>query len=271
MERIASGYALAEAPVAAPDGSLYFSDVLGGGVYRFVPGTDVVETVVAKRRGVGGMALHAEGGLVMTGREVIHVHDGQTRTLYGDPEVPGFNDLTVAPDGRVIFGCVRFRPFQGESPIPGEFIHLDGTVVVSDVMWVNGCAFSPDGSTFYGCDYQRGVVFAADAGEDGTYGPSRQAVVSPTGAVDGLAVDESGCLWVALGPSASVGRFTPAGDLDMEITVDADFVASLCFAGSDGRDLYITTSGQPDDPGARGGVFVTRAPVAGLPVPAATE
>jgi hypothetical protein len=34
-----------------------------------------------------------------------------------------------------------------------------------------------------------------------------------------------------LGASASVGRFIPGGDLDAEIAVDADFVASVCFAG----------------------------------------
>lgn len=84
MERVAGGYALAEAPVAAPDGGVYFSDVLGGGVYHFSPATDGVETVVAKRHGVGGMALHADGGLVMTGRDVIHVRESESRALYAD-------------------------------------------------------------------------------------------------------------------------------------------------------------------------------------------
>jgi sugar lactone lactonase YvrE len=86
-----------------------------------------------------------------------------------------------------------------------------------------------------------------------------------------MAVDETGCLWVALGPRASVGRFTPGGRLDTEIQVDADFVASLCFAGSDRRDLYVTTAGDPASPTARDGIFLTRAPVAGLPVPLAVD
>jgi gluconolactonase len=110
LERVASGYALAEAPAAAPDGGIYFSDVLGGGVYHLSPTSGAVETVVVKRRGVGGMALHADGGLVMTGRDVIHVREGESRTLYSDPEVPGLNDLTVDPHGHVIFGCMRLSP-----------------------------------------------------------------------------------------------------------------------------------------------------------------
>ena len=92
-----------------------------------------------------------------------------------------------------------------------------------------------------------------------------------SGAADGMAVDEDGCLWIALGARASVGRFTPAGDLDTEIRVDAELVASLCFAGHDRRDLYITTTGNAADPAARGGVFLTRSPVAGLAVPAVTD
>ena len=38
--------------------------------------------VVPKRRGVGGIAIHADGGIVCTGRDVVHVRaDGMTRTV----------------------------------------------------------------------------------------------------------------------------------------------------------------------------------------------
>src|SRR5688572_14652385 len=61
VEMLACGYGLIEGPRAAPDGSLYFSDVHNGGVRRLLPGGDI-ELVVPKRRGVGGIALHADGG-----------------------------------------------------------------------------------------------------------------------------------------------------------------------------------------------------------------
>ena len=271
MDRVASGYALAEAPVAAPDGGVFFSDALAGGVYHFSPRTGAVETVLAKRRGVGGMALHAEGGLVMSGRDVIHVRDGESRTLFSDPALAGLNDLTVDGAGRLVVGCLRFRPFAGEAPVEGEFVRSDGTTVLPGVLWANGCAFSPDGETFYGCDYERGFVLGVDRGEDGAYGPPRTVAVSPSGNADGMAVDESGCLWVALGPRATVGRFTPDGVLDGEVAVDADFVASVCFAGADRMDLVITTAGDPANPEARGGVFICRASVPGLAVHQVTE
>jgi gluconolactonase len=271
MERIAAGYALAEAPVAAPDGGLFFSDVLGGGVHRWSPGSGQVETVIPKRRGVGGMALHADGGLVVSGRDVSHVtEDGEMRVLFADEAIAGLNDLTVDPGGDVVVGVLRFRPFAGEDPVPGEFLRIsDRATVVSGVLWTNGCAYSPDGATFYGCDYHRGVVFAADRHDDGTYGPSRALVETPGGAADGMAVDEHGALWVALGARGTLGRFRPDGALESELDVPADFVASLCFGGDGLRDLFITTLGEPHSEDASGSVFLTRSSVAGAPVPLA--
>jgi gluconolactonase len=252
-----------------------FSDVLGGGVHRWSPATGTVETVVPKRRGIGGMAGHADGGLVISGRDVIHVLEGVTRTIYApaaDSGVAGLNDLTVDPDGHLVVGQLRFRPFAGDAPVPGEFVQVgEGAPVevLGDVEWANGCAFSPDGTTFYGCDYQRGLVLAADRHPDGTYGPSRVAVTSPSGAADGLAVDETGALWVAMGPSGTVGRFTPDGRLDRELDVPATFVASLCFGGAGGKDVFITTAGDAGDPAA-GALLHTSVDVAGAAIPLAT-
>jgi sugar lactone lactonase YvrE len=70
---LAHGYGLAEGPCPAPDGSIFFSDVMGG-VYRWADG-EGVSTVVPSRRGVGGIALHVDGGLLVTGRELLHVRE----------------------------------------------------------------------------------------------------------------------------------------------------------------------------------------------------
>jgi gluconolactonase len=272
MERIASGYALAEAPVAAPDGGLYFSDALGGGVYRWSPDSGEVETVIPKRRGVGGMALHEEGGLVVSGRDVSHVRDGETTTLFADEAATGINDLTVDPDGRVVAGVLRFHPFAGDDPVPGEFVRVDpdgsAATVMPDVGWTNGCAFSPGGDIFYGCDYGSGLVLAANRDAGGRYGPPRTLWVSTSGQADGMAVDEDGAVWVALGAGAAVARIAPDGVLDQQLNVPSGFVASVCFGGADRRDLFITTGGDPADPENAGAVFLTRAPVAGASIPA---
>src|SRR5215208_520507 len=151
MERIASGYALAEAPLIGPDHALYFSDAVAGGVYRWDDATGEVETVIERRRGIGGMAVHAGGGLVVSGRDLSRFHEDAADVLYADETAAGFNDLTVDPDGRLVAGVLRFNAFAGEEAVPGEFVRVDGgdagTIVVPAIEWVNGCGFSPDGGT----------------------------------------------------------------------------------------------------------------------------
>jgi gluconolactonase len=264
MEALAWGYGLAEAPCAAEDGSVYFSDVLGGGVHRWSPGGDV-ETVIPKRRGVGGMCLHADGGVVVSGRTLVHVRDGETRELFSLDGVTGFNDLATDSGGRVHVGALRFMPFGGEDPVPGEVWRVDetdsATEILGDILWPNGIGFSPDGGTLYASDFATGDVTAyeLDSGE------RRVLARTPSGDADGLAVDTEGGVWVALGSGGAIGRYSPAGELEDSLDVPARFVTSLCFGGQDGRDLYITTMDNAEDAARRGTLFRTRVDRAGLP------
>jgi len=62
MECLASGMGLLEAPLYDPrSGEYLFSDATGGGAWKVTSGGQVVN-VVPKRRGVGGMAIGADGG-----------------------------------------------------------------------------------------------------------------------------------------------------------------------------------------------------------------
>ena len=218
-----------------------------------------------KRRGIGGMCLHADGGVVVSGRDVVHVKDGESRTVFALDGIAGFNDMGTDSEGRVYAGALRFMPFAGESPVPGEVWRIDGegeaVELFGGIEWANGIGFSPDYRTIYACDYARGEILAHDLTDGGEATGRRVFAHSPSGEADGLAVDSEGAVWVALGSGGSVGRFLPDGSLDRELDVPADFVSSVCFGGNDHRDLYITTVGA---------LFRTRADVPGLPVPLAT-
>ncbi len=115
METLVSGYGLIEGPRVDTHGNLYFSDVTNGGVFVRRPDGQV-ETVVPRRRGVGGIALHADGGLVISGRNICHVKDGQTRVLFEREDIPGFNDLYTDAAGRVYTGSMRSDPFFDSGP-----------------------------------------------------------------------------------------------------------------------------------------------------------
>jgi sugar lactone lactonase YvrE len=263
MEALASGYRLVEAPCADGE-AVYFSDALGGGVHRWSPDGGV-ETVIPKRRGIGGMCLHADGGLVVSGREVVHVRDGESRTLLSVNGATGFNDLMPGPDGDLYVGALRFMPFGGEEPVPGEIWHVavsgESQEVVGGIKWANGIGLSPSGDVLYVCDFAPGAVIAVDLRSRDRYVFARTF----SGDADGLAVDVEGGVWVALGRGGAVGRFSARGQLEEILDVPATFVASICFGGLDGRDLYIATADNTEDPGKRGTLFRTRVDRAGLP------
>lgn len=262
-EVLAHGYGLAEAPTVDTDGSLVFSDVLGGGVYRLAAdGSTTV--VVPKRRGVGGIAIHEDGGIVCSGRDLAHVGDGrEQRTVLHVEGVAGWNDLCTDANGSVYAGALRFAVFDPEAVVvPGELwkvpIKGEPAALFGDVVHANGVACSADARTLYLSDTrrQRIVVFDVERAA------RREIDVSALGHPDGMALDEHGALWVAL-VSGGIARFTPGDDLDLRVEPPSAFTTSLCFSG---RDLYVTTGGHSEHAELRGCVLRTTVPVAGAPV-----
>src|SRR4051812_20763286 len=262
---LAHGYGLVEAPTVDVDGTLLFSDVLGGGIYRLA-GNGEVMTVVPKRRGVGGLALHADGGVVCSGRDVVQVRDGTTRTILHVDGVAGWNDLCADRAGRVYAGALRFAVFDPAAvEVPGELWCVDHDVgpqvLFDDVVHANGVALAPDERTIYLSDTRarRIIVFDVDR-------QTRSDIdAAPYGHPDGMAVDELGGVWVAL-VSGGIGRFTPDGTLDRRLEPPSDVTTSLCF---DGPYLYVTTGGHREYPELRGCVLRTRLDVPGLARPVA--
>jgi len=271
LETLASGYGLLEGPRVDDAGNLFFSDVTNGGVYRRAP-DGTISTVVPRRRGVGGIALHADGGVVISGKDVCHVRDGTTRVLFRRDDIPGFNDLFTDSAGRVYVGSLRSDPFKPGTRVPGELWRIDaeGKVVqlYGDVGLTNGIGFSPDGRILYHADSAAQHLIVHDVAPDGSCS-NRRALPISVGGPDGLAVDEAGAIWVAIFNGSCAARYTPDGKLDRKIDVPAKAVTSLCFGGKDRRDLYIVTADNTDDPERKGTIFRTRADVPGVPVPLA--
>src|SRR5216684_173398 len=191
IETLAWGYGLIEGPRVDTAGNLFFSDVTNGGVYRRAP-DGTISTVVPRRRGVGGIALHADGGVVISGKDVCHVIDGTTRVLFRRDDIPGFNDLFTDSAGRVYVGSLRSDPFKPGTRIPGELWRIDaeGKVVqlYGDVGLTNGIGFSPDGRIIYHADSAAQHLIVHDVAPDGSCS-NRRSIAITVGGPDGLAVD----------------------------------------------------------------------------------
>jgi sugar lactone lactonase YvrE len=278
MQEVATGFGLIEAPVWDHLKGLYFSDVLNGGVY-LLDRKDEISQIVPKRRGVGGMALHEAGGLVIGGRDIAFFPLGgaspKSWLAIGDiPGATGFNDLTTDKTGRVYVGSLAFRVFGGDAAQPGHLhvIELDGrSRVISDgVLLTNGLGFSPDGRRLYHSDSRSNHVRVYDVKQDGSVATWQVfAQLGASGVPDGLKVASDGSVWVADARGGRVAVFNPDGSHRADIPVPLPMVTSVCFGGHDLKDLYVVTGSEAAPTTASGSIFRVRVDVAGLPLPPA--
>jgi sugar lactone lactonase YvrE len=279
MEQLAQGYDLLEGPVWDPQRGLLFADADGGGVYLLSDGH--VSTVVPHRRGIGGMALHAEGGLIVGGRNLAYKGPGGAQThVLVDNDVAisnqaGFSDIVSSPRGQVYAGTLGSRPDANGHVARGGGLYLldiDGSfravIDAPQVRHTNGLGFSPDGTHLYYADSGYKTVFRYRVNEDGGLSGKQAFVTFDQGIPDGLAVASDGSVWVAGCFIGCVLVYEPTGVLRERIPVPVEIVTNVCFGGDALRDVYITT-GSLDPSRKEGRVFHMSGEVPGVPVVAA--
>jgi sugar lactone lactonase YvrE len=158
-------------------------------------------------------------------------------------------------------------------------VDLDGSihVMLTGLGIANGLGWSPDGKSFYFVDSlrQEVSVFKFDP-RGGELGERHTFAVIPTalGVPDGLTVDSSGDLWLALWGGASVIRLDgKTGRIRDRYFLPAPHVTSCGWGGHDLSTLFITTASCPLDDAGRaaypdaGALFSLQIPeTTGLPV-----
>jgi len=280
MEKLAEGYGLIEGPVWDDARGLIYSDVIHGGVYALSPGGEV-SMPFPHRRGIGGMALHADRGVVMSGRNIaVKLFAGEGTRVLLDNDVTegavGFNDLGTDADGRVYVGSLGFAAAERTSDdnLPTAHLHmidLDGSVhtLQDGIQLTNGIAASADGTRLYHADSLTHAVWVYGRERDGMLGPRQVFAKVEDGIPDGIALGEDGSLWVAVAHGSRVDVFEPDGMLRTRIPVPVPMVTSVCFGGADLRDLYVVSGWRGLDHDKAGAVFRMASDVPGLPVPPA--
>jgi sugar lactone lactonase YvrE len=278
LETLASGFGLLEGPRCDERNRLYFSDVPNGGVYRRSP-DGKVETLIPKRRGVGGIALNESGGIVCTGRGLIYWNEATriSRDLFVEWEgrkLNGLNDLQPDDYGSIFVGSLEHNALEeGAKRIPGSLFRVDPdgkvTKLFEGVETTNGMGFSPNRKYLYHADSTTKAVWVYDVQPDRTVKDRRVFARMPQGWPDGLAIDAEGGVVVAIVNYGEVVRFKPDATLDWRLKVPAKMVTSLTFGGQDLSELYIVTADNTDDSTKLGTIFRTHAAIPGLPVPKA--
>jgi gluconolactonase len=238
-----------EAPVGAPDGSVYFSDTAANRTYRIGPDGKLTIEREQTNRGDGlaftpdGELVWAEGGLPgVTVRDPGHGF----RNLVAGVPLLGPNDLIVDSTGGIYFSDHNPRPV-----VPGLKVYIyylpPGATrprIVDDTIGrTNGVALSPDEKTLYADDTIGNTLYAYDRAADGTISNKRafaQLRDIPPGkesVADGLAIDRDGRLYVATVTGIQI--FDSAGKYLGTITLPGQ-PSNMAFAGPEKRTLYIS-------------------------------
>ena len=226
----------------------------------------------------GCVALDVDGHFVVGFPDGVWVatDHGWERLVALDADDPTIrlNDGKVAPDGRLVVGSMvedqaTRRGRLWSVGADGEAVALLDRVAVS-----NGLAWSADGGTFFYIDTPSRKVRRWPWTGDGPLDGEGEVVVrvpNDVGFPDGMAIDDEGCLWVAIWGGSAVHRYTPEGDLDTVVEVPTARVSSCAFAGPGLTTLVITTASVDlagpalaTDPHA-GQVFAVEAGVSGPP------
>jgi D-xylonolactonase len=277
MEALVTGYGLIEGPTWWNGHGLLFSDVTNGGVYLLDPNNEVT-CVLKHRKGIGGIVLHEQNGLVVGGRNLSYKSFECDRSfVLLDTDITadavGFNDFTTDIAGRIYVGSLAFKVFGGQDPKSGHLhmIDLDGSVyTLSDgVILTNGLGFSPDSKKLYHSDARDGLVRVYDVLEDGKLSLWKPFVLIENGHADGLAVGEDGSVWIAIAHGSRVDVFEPNGYLRDTLSIPLPMVTSVCFGGADLKDLYVVTGSRGGPEENCGTIYRIRVDVPGVSIPVA--
>jgi sugar lactone lactonase YvrE len=198
------------------------------------------------------------GWWVATGSGVLEVAPdgtslGPEYRVSGDyPEVRT-NDMTSDPAGRLVVSLFTEDRVHPRAALVALDLPRGATTrLVDDVVTGNGVGFSPEGSRMYWIDTARGTLSVVGYDPSvGTAGPSALLVREPgPGRLDGLAVDPTGDVWVAVWDCGEVRRYAPDGTLRTTLATPVSRPSAVALVGS---GLLVVTTARRDLSPAAGG------------------
>jgi len=226
---------LTEGPAAAPDGTIYFTDMPFGVaeqtmIHRYDPASGQTELFTSAAGKANGLAFDKNGHLLACdgaegGRRCISRWDTKSQKFhvvadrFRGRRLNSPNDIALDKAGRIYFTDPRYI---GDEPVELEHqavyrVERDGRVIeiTHDVEMPNGVTLSPGGETLYVGDHNNGGnsrvsdgvpakrgamrVYAFPLDADGLVsGPKRTLVDFGTeNGSDGIDVDAEGHLYIA--------------------------------------------------------------------------
>ena len=217
------------------DGRLYFSDMGAKHVLSLGLGGDVEEVCVVDGR-PSGIGWLPDGRMLVVSvadRRVLRREPDGTLSEHADISALASapcNDMVVDQRGNAYVGNPGYDMRNPPSPLPPAELVLvrpDGTAEIVDraVMFPNGPAVTPDGSTLIVAETMGQRLTAFDIGEDGRLSHRRSYADVAGRAPDGIALDAEGAVWFADAQGDACVRVREGGEV-----TDVIEIGRGCFA-----------------------------------------
>ncbi|MHA3701289.1 SMP-30/gluconolactonase/LRE family protein [Jatrophihabitans sp. YIM 134969] len=167
------------------------------------------------------------------------------------PDDIRMNDGGCDPAGNFWCGSMAWDGREGAGTLYRLDDSGDVTVQLQDASVANGLDWAPNGTTVFWNDTPTQTVWQFDYAWDVGLVNRRPFVhIDPDdGGPDGLTVDRTGAVWVAMWGGGAVRRYDVDGRLDTVVDVGARQVSSCTIGGTDLDRLYVTTSRENLDDG----------------------
>jgi gluconolactonase len=258
-----------EGVVVGADGTIYFSDVYHGIIYRV--GREGEARVWARTGAPNGHKILADGThLVCDGsqRAVLRLDAtgkllGKAASEYDGKPLRAPNDLTLDPQQ----GGFYFTDPGGsnlQNPI-GAVYYVDARgqiqLVVGGLAFPNGIALRPDGKTLLVGESQHNRILSYDVLAPGKVGQMRVFANLPTkegeqiaNEPDGICLDADGNLYVAHYGMRQVQVLSPTGKLLRRYAAGNLTTSNVAFGGARLDQLYVTGA-LGDEKTSKGALF----------------
>lgn len=245
-EVVSEGHQWAEGMVSLADGTLFFTDVPAGKLYKITP--DGTRTVVDDETGnANGLTLGPDGKIygAAAGAKEIRAWDPATGKRETIASGTHSNDLVVHHQGHIYY----------TDPQAGKVWHLapesrERKAADPNFPNPNGIALSADQTMLYVTDFSGRFVYSYQIQPDGSlryklpFFHAQVPVTTGIAHLDGMCVNSDGNLLVA--SSVGVQIFDPRGRILIVLPrphVTDNRINYVTFGGPDRRTLYIATSG----------------------------
>lgn len=264
---------------------LYWIDVISGRFFRATANGSDIEIVKSYELGsyltaLAPMEDRRDGWIVASGQSISLLDESGEMREVACPEsrnAPSvrMNDGAADPWGRFWVGSMAFDVTPGQGSLYRFHESIGTELIVADVTISNGIGWSPDRRTMYFIDSGPATIHAFDVDERGNISGKRLFTEfdAPTnGAPDGLCVDATGGVWVAVWGGYQVRGYSPSGQQTAQIDLPTAQPTSCAIGGANGTTLYITTAREgmdeenlAADPNA-GRLFCVNVGCTGLPI-----